>query len=65
MYANDRAERPKGAGRIVTVESMAGWSGWMYAVVGKGAYFERRLSPRIVPTLTGPGATLETCMEVE
>ena len=37
----------------------------MYAVVGKGAYFEGRLSPLIVPTETGPGATFETRMEVE
>ena len=65
VYDNDGAERPEGAGRIVTVESMTGWSGWVYAVVGKGAYFERRLSPRIVPTVTGPGATFGTRMEVE
>ena len=38
--------------------------GWMHAVVGKGARFEERLSPLIVPTETGPGATFETRMEV-
>ena len=68
VYDNDGAERSKGVGRIVTVESMAGWSGWMYAVVlvGKGVYFDRRLSdsPMIVPPVKGPGATLGTPMEV-
>ena len=65
VYDNDGAERRMGTGRIVTVDSMARWNGWMHAVVGKGARFEERLSPLIVPTETGPGATLETCMEVE
>ena len=64
VYDNDEAERRMGRGKIVTVESMARWNGKMHAVVGKEARFVERLAPLIVPRETGPGATLETCMEV-
>ena len=65
VYDNDGAERRMGTGKIVTVESMAGWNGKMHAVVGEEARFEERLAPLIVPTETGPGATFETRTEVE
>ena len=65
VYDNDGAERREGAGKIVTVGSMATWDGKMHAVVEKGACFEERLSPLIVPPVTGPGATLETSMVLE
>ena len=64
VYDNDGAERREGAGKIVTVGSMATWAGIMHAVVEKGACFEERLSPLIVPPETGPWATWETGMEL-
>ena len=65
LYDNDGAERGMGRGRVVTVESMAGWKGVMHAVVVKGArVVESSHAPRIVPRARGPGATRETCISV-